>query len=501
MVAQSAIGNYIHSSKKGFLEHGINMNRGKAALVIPRPYEGRIATIDSKILKEIADTYNEIQNPKPGEESAYNALANEVREKFDKIMQEKISEKIKGIDFNNCVVLVDEVYEKGLNVKKLSAHRADDKRLLLDIEETKDKLDQIQANMKQELLKRDATMSYQQIQRKIEQYRQEVQKLKNIYKRNSSTEASLLRQQAKSVKLRNEINEIITQFNSTPPKALWSGTAFEYIFGMLPYVAGKTASKSLEEYIKEAFDEGQVYKGGDKGIQIKPQFKKGSFYRAPAFSKTIGKLTLNANGNIERKQSKVDIQLNWDGNDIRISNKNYSIKENKTWIHVVSETPLLTLLLGLDFDFVNFFLNYASLHKDEDNRRKILTDKDLGEAGYPEQSTVYLAMKSILFYEGLTGDIFQNSNSDVVNVFAINNKLTGDMTLLSANDIVSQIEEKTRQISVTFNDKNIMEFRHFPNAYIGERNNWAEAAQRISYIVQELHQIKVSAKFLASSFI
>jgi len=76
----------------------------------------------------------------------------------------------------------------------------------------------------------------------------------------------LLRQQAKSVKLRNEINEIITQFNSTPPKALWSGTAFEYIFGMLPYVAGKTANKSLEEYIKEAFDEGQVYKGGDKGI-------------------------------------------------------------------------------------------------------------------------------------------------------------------------------------------------------------------------------------------
>ena len=148
MAVQSAIGNYIHSSKKGFLEHGINMNRGKAALVIPRPYEGRIATIDSKILKEIAETYNEIQNPKPGEESAYNALANEVREKFDKIMQEKISEKIKGIDFNNCVVLVDEVYEKGLNVKKLSAHRADDKRLLLDIEETKDKLDQIQANMK-----------------------------------------------------------------------------------------------------------------------------------------------------------------------------------------------------------------------------------------------------------------------------------------------------------------------------------------------------------------
>ena len=59
---------------------------------------------------------------------------------------------------------------------------------------------------------------------------------------------------------------------------------------------------------------------------------------------------------------KIDVELNWQGTDLRISAKNVSFKKSHTWVTVVSESPLLSMIQDIDGDFVNHWINLHAIH-------------------------------------------------------------------------------------------------------------------------------------------
>lgn len=506
---QSAIGSYVHNRKRGFLNHGITFTGQVSPIELPdfNKYKGRIKPVNAN-LKKIMEEYNAIQNPKNlKSDSEHQTRAQEAQDTITKMIREKYGvEKISGIDWSNSTVLIDKDYEQGLNVSSLSRTTKDGHRVLLASEAIK-KLIKIRNNMDENLLtviqreKGNPEETINQIGKDIDRYIEEAIFLEELYAEEIPPELKRKERKIKEsirrsmTNLQNDINETIAKFNKTPPKSLWDGTLFEYATALLPYVAGKTGYKTIQQYLEKEFKNTYV---GNKSTTIAIESAKGAILSPPAFSKTIQKITFTVNGDLKRGQGKVDVEFKWDGEDLKFSNKNYTIDSPKTEIHIVNGTPLLTLLLGLNENFVNYFLNYATQHEDDKGESgSILKDGELKSLGLPSREEMYKYMKQILFYEGLTGDIFQEENGDVVNVFFLNDKITGDIKIVSVSDIVNKIETKIDKIRVIAGNRQFNSNWILPNAYVGDRGetSWTGAAARISNLITQIHAAKITAGF------
>jgi hypothetical protein len=56
-------------------------------------------------------------------------------------------------------------------------------------------------------------------------------------------------------------------------------------------------------------------------------------------------------------QDKLDVLFNWDGDELKVSAKNYKLEDSSAMIHLVSGTSLLYLISSEKTDFVNHWLN------------------------------------------------------------------------------------------------------------------------------------------------
>ena len=111
---------------------------------------------------------------------------------------------------------------------------------------------------------------------------------------------------------------------------------------------------------------------------------------------------------------------------------------------------MISMLAGLDANFVNHYLNVAITHSDRKSKASMI-----GEGKEIKQD-----MKKALFYQALTGDNFSIKNNDIANVFAVNDKVTGKFRLVAMDDLLGEIINNLRAISVTLGTggTNIMNF-------------------------------------------
>lgn len=461
----SAIGDYVHLTAKGYERYGISKNGNKIGFNKNNvAMNFKKSLIKTKDLEEIKKIINQIRNPESIKDGN-SAKAKQAQKIALQILQQKYGEAIQGIDFDYNVV--EGNFIKGLDVAKRVRHKDKEGRLVLDRGKTINALDRLENNMKEEILKEDSlNIDVNMLKEEVRIYKDYARIIQNDYKEKGFPTPEIL---SDMNILRKNINEIIDCFNSTPPIDVYNGQLWQIITGLVGYVAGGTAIEELEK---------KVFKGS-KNVEISIN---NNFIKNPKIQQEINSLArIRANGTISRR-SKVDIQLLYNNTDFKISNKSINIKDH-TWITVVSDSPLLVMIMGMDANFVNHYLNYYSYHLDN----KKINDEE----------GIYKIMKANLFYQGLTGDNFSNNNIDIANVLAINDKLTGNINLIPMGEIVQKIDEKINNISVLFNDEPL-NYYYFKNQFVPKEEGGFE--QRIINLVQELHSVKVKAAFNISNF-
>lgn len=154
-------------------------------------------------------------------------------------------------------------------------------------------------------------------------------------------------------------------------------------------------SKHLDLVVETAMD--QLLDKTMKGKNTKMQGKKTQTMSKPDDFK-VGPVKFKA----ITSQQKTDIVMTYDDQDLNISAKNYSLKDNDQLIHVVSSSPFYSFVTGENTDnFINHWLN--CLHLDT-----------------PNVAIAHRAMKTMIAYKALTGA--RSGITKTANVFMLNNR-------------------------------------------------------------------------------
>ena len=98
-------------------------------------------------------------------------------------------------------------------------------------------------------------------------------------------------------------------------------------------------------------------------------------------------------------------------------------------------------------------------------------------------------IKMECFIQGLTGKGYGKSSNDIANVFAVNDKKTGQIKLYSMYNILKQMSERIDKISSRGSEHNIIN-------NIRLKNDYASSPEvRINNVLQQLHKEKISIGF------
>lgn len=258
-----------------------------------------------------------------------------------------------------------------------------------------------------------------------------------------------------------ETNALIEKYAEIPAIASAEGNLLEYVVAAAGQVTGSMAEQTIIKQIEDAV----------KGQQtVKTEFNR-NILPAEIQEQVIQQNSkLNISSDTQSRRSKIDIQLEWDKEPLRISAKNIRIKDTHGWASLVDGSPLLTMIQNMDIDFVNHYLKLISYNK-------IPTElKDIRENTIEQ-------MKLNLAFTALIGDQFSNSK-DKVNVFVINDKNGKGIKFIAIPDLVKKL--KSTNTSVKLNTKSISDFR-----LLTKKMN-------LQQIIMKIHETKVHAAFNAA---
>ena len=456
----SAIGEYVHYYGMNYLMHGTtrkgNFSNYESQKSKIKDLAGSMKVQNPKTLKQIQQTVNSIK-------TGSNQYFKDIRSLVQKQIIEKYQKKVGSANLNNFTV--DLANPSSVTASPISAHIQDHK-LVFSVKELTEKVNKVQQNLKQLVARKEIDVGI------AEKYSEELKTLyEKIYKESENQikqwgyeKAYTKNSNSKDIaRMREMMNNIIQQYMQYAPVNLYEGTLWETVLKAAGYVASGAGMKEIEEGIKSL--------QGQQNVKIEV---KNNFMDSFKINETINKyVKMDTKGQISRR-SKVDVTMIWNNQQINISAKNIRIWGKYHWIDVVSESPLLVMVMGMDPNFVNHYLNVYSLH---DSTQSVL----------PDNWNIADDMKYALFYEGLTGHNFANNN-DIANVMAINDKNTGNVRLIDMTTILNRLEDNITAISVLVGGSNIKSV-HFKNIW----QNTLE--ERIVNIIDQLHALKVNIKF------
>lgn len=474
-----AIGDYVHYSAFGYMQHGITRH---GQFTTYEDQKGRIRDLANSFKITNSKTLEQIENVVNGfsENPNFKNYLPEIQKKIIDTYQKQVT----GVNFSNYTV--DLVNPQGkYGVGRIKRHKRSDKSIHFDVKEVTNKLlkmeDLIDKKIRKGQIPKDNLSELQfQVQQAKKLYKdifgRAVQQMKSWGYKPSKEKIDSTKENL----LRVRMNQIIDQYLHVPPVSLMEGTLFEYVLAVAGYVGSGEALENINYTIE------QGVKGLEKNVSVQTQ---NNFIKTPKVQQIINeKVKIDSNGVISRGQSKVDVSFTWNNESVNISAKNVNIYGNYKWITVVSDSPLLVMIMGMNPDFVNHYLNVYTYHG--------LPGKG-GSAKVSIVGSQYTGvgddMKYALFYEGLTGSTFHNGN-DVANVFAINDKTSGKVRLIDMSYILSKMENSINTILVKVNGQDLTSM-HF-------KNDWANSLdERIAHLVQQLHAAKVTIKFNLGSAI
>lgn len=486
----SAIGNYIHLTAKGYVEHGTSLNSTYRQWSNQAQWRQaqiqKIPQVLDKTIEEYEDMVNALSTSSNQASVDTAKIQNSV---LQKLIQE-FPNKFTQANFDTMTIDLPRGQELQENyIGRVRANLSKNKSgetlyTLSTMRQLVNKINKLevifQKQSKKALSKGLTTQDLKEFESKIKQ-------IKKLYKDaygkvidelDDKTIQKMSTTGGKEVRaLRDELNSAIATYASYPALSLYEGTLWEYILGATAYAAGKTAYSTLEEAIQKTIQGNQ---------NIETQFNTRAF--AAGVLKNI-KINNTALEIVEKEdtsvRSKIDVSLTWGQEKLNISAKNIAVHDTHGFATLVSNSPLLVMIQNMDTDFVNHYLNCRILHLHGTKYMR------LDSAYSTQKQNVNQAtdeMSKNLIITALTGLGVRDTNKQV-NIFAVNDKNKRGIKIITVHKLAKKLENA--QLSVKFGKHRITQYYFKANKEFQGQN----AIQRINGLMQELHALKVHASF------
>lgn len=322
-----------------------------------------------------------------------------------------------------------------------------------------------------------------------------VQQLKELTNKNST---------AKNVgkDLRILLNTCISILAPTKALLLAQGTLFEQILA----ISTATLENYSEDQIRQLIQ--QNVKGAQRASVVWDKNK---------FNKNVSKRLFASGGNNGVQwevsgtptQGKVDVILSvqGDGNvpeELRISAKSISFSHGgSAWIHVVSDTSLLTILSQENASVIADYAEIFAKHEDD------TADLNGLRQSYFQYAQLLAAMRAV------AGDVLRvdsegNPVNDSANVLVVNDVLTGEIRIISIKQVWQNLFDAVKNateghtggaISMKYNGQSVSG-QGYKVALL--ENNFVEGSpkdapwDRVAKVYSQIHAAKISVAINSS---
>lgn len=479
----SAIGDYIHFHASNYEKYGTNLKDTSFNTIAYSSQKAEMLkkakSLKSKLTKKEKEEFAEMIGSfmvKPEEASGRVAQAQAALEKdLFKQFQDEMNKGM--LDYETMSL-------KGVSTSgklgKVSAHRTEKGQLYLDLREVTNKINKLEELYLDEMRKNPQSIT--ELRKLKQNYKalvgETTKKLKKYNFKTNPKELSLIGSYKEIGDIRDGLNNLIQQYAAYPDIVGVEGVAFEDAIALSVWAADETAEQSASEFLSQAV----------QGTNITTSIEQ---YNPKYFSQKVTQLGEDTFlYSTYNQRAKVDVALTWKGQDLKISAKNVSFNKEYVWVDVVSGTPFMYMAQDMDATFVNHFLNVHAANVT--TKEKVATSQRL------KNSQLDDTMKLYLFYKGLSGDTYNRSSGDKVNLIIINDKTSPHgIRIADIEDIIKQAENQLNKVKMQVGGDNIRNLRI--------KNEWVEGnsfkyKQRISNILTEAHQLKVEAAFDANAF-
>ena len=453
----SAIGDYIHYSAKGYLQHGTSLNgepNGVGEIFNAQREKTLLLAETSEALNdqeriELEQAIEELMKPSQSDAEnqatteLWNTMVAEFMNEFDGITGE-ISRETGNIRSN------------GLQVDRI--RRKSDNAGIYQSTIIK-RIGMINASM----AALPSSANKQAFQQQLETIYNQVSELSGITTDilratgyNFQTKKVMGTQNIGSKKYSwDEAQNVVDAINKLAAKSigaagLQKGTLFEYMIAVAPLVGKGRALQELKNGISDAVHNATSHVVGSKGSSV--TFDPQDFAAAANLNQILGKnysYDINQQLYVSNRVAtdKVDVEITFRNKPLNVSAKNINLKSGYD-IHLVSDTSLLSLLTNEGTDYANHYLNIVAANSTSGGS---IPANQINEA---HASLRFQALLSAL--EGYRGA--------KANIFIVNDNTTGRVRVFNIADLIKAAGMSMDNYSVTANGSGL-ESMHLINEW------------------------------------
>lgn len=473
----SAIGDYIHLHAENYNRYGIEQkgSRTREEYNFSRQKENintRLQATQVKNKMQLEQALNSILSTEDNSDN--NAAA--VREEIERVLNERFAETLGKINWDTGNITANLSRAKDITTKSIETaakqQSVELKSIMTRIRAIEQARDSITSQEEQGKL----TAKINQIYRDLNFILTGAQKGMITQLKNTSVNKLQNKRIALTDNTQNlitTINTILKTYAATPAINLQKGDLFEYAIALAPAVARNLAGTELDKYMKQL--ETQV-SGGDRS-RIKIDFDKNEFTEHLDLKNLDMKGYVVSEGtrtaySFGTSQEKIDVNLEWEGDNLAISAKNVNLK-SPLGVHILSGSSLLYLLQDENTDFVNHYLNIVATHEDN-----VKINADIAGA--------HEAMKYTLLFKALTGQTFGREGATlfIVNDNSVKN---GGVHIYDIKGLINKASDNLEAFTtITANGQDIASLQI-------QNNRKKTYSDRITAFISEVHKQKISA--------
>lgn len=452
----AGIGQYIHYTARGYINHGVTQKgafqayKSQKATILQKVRANARTSLNSQEQKDLESVLEAMIKQTDNSNPYITRAQKVVEDKMQKLFGEALGDIYWG---TGDITMSSTAQNYAVGSTKASA---------LNIDAIVRKMDALEQSLAKQIQAGDTSLAA---------VKKQVNELKQRYK----TTAQQIVQEAQKLNIpitkaesqwlggfRKELNNLIKEYAAYPAIALQKGTFFEHLIAQAPVVAQHNALTAAGKVVGDAVEQVKI-----NSLNFSPK------YLTKQFTKDVLETT-----NVS--QGKIDVQIQWNGKNVGISAKNVNL--NNRYIKLLSNSSLLFLLSDEPPVFVNHALNILASHRSKDDDAAAKASIQGMRAGIIEE------LRLIIFYKALIGDV---GSRKTANLFVVNDNKTGTVKVHDVNSILDNIQNSlTHGIAVKGVTQGMSNFK----------NNWnsGDPAARISELLADVHSRKISVSLNTS---